>query len=93
MFNGTPYLMASFIDRLRGFKNSPRYSVRQTFIFMCESVIRGDPLDQSPSANALAEQIFLTYFMENFIDLRSDKIVNVRIHLAQTIAMLYDKYE
>ena len=64
--------------------------MRQTFIVMCESVFRGDPKDDSLQAQQEAEQLFIDHFLTCFVELRSDRIVNVRIHVSQTLAMLFD---
>ena len=68
------------MTKVLAFKQSRKYTMRQTFIMMCESVIRGDPNDQSDAAHAQAEAIFLDHFLASFTELQSDRIVNVRIY-------------
>ena len=60
---------------------------------MCESVLRGDPSDQSAAANKEAERIFHDHFMGSFSELQSDRIVNVRLQLSETLGLLYEKNE
>ena len=60
---------------------------------MCESVVRGDPEDQSAAKNKDAERLFKKYFLKNFVELQSDRIVNVRLQLSETLALLYEKNE
>lgn len=60
---------------------------------ICDSVIRGDPDDQSAKATAQAEDIFLEHFLGSFCEMTRDKIVNVRIQLSESLEMLYQKHE
>ena len=60
---------------------------------MCESVVRGDPKDQSAAKNKDAERLFKKYFLKSFVELQSDRIVNVRLQLSETLALLYEKNE
>ena len=48
--NRNQSLIQSFVERVCAFKQSRKYTMRQTFIVMCESVFRGDPKDQSMEA-------------------------------------------
>ena len=89
----TPEYFDPFMEKLLAFKKARKFSMRQTFIMMCESIIRGDPTDQSVTANKEAERIFQEHFMASFIELQSDKIVNVRLQLSETLALLYEKNE
>ena len=86
-------IMVSFMERVRAFKNSRRYTMRQTFIVMCESVFLGDPEDHSDQARKEAEAIFTEHFLSSFVELQSDRIVNVRIHASWTLAILYEQRE
>jgi len=60
---------------------------------MCESVMRGDPDNQSAEALEAAETLFIEHFLKLFTGMTSDKIVNVRIQLAETLSILYEKHE
>ena len=64
-----PEFFNPFMEKLLVFKKAKKFSMRQTFIMMCESVIRGDPDDQSSKANREAERIFADHFMASFIEL------------------------
>lgn len=44
-FSQEPELINSFMEQVRAFKQSRKYTMRQTFIIMCESVIIGDLRD------------------------------------------------
>lgn len=70
----------AFMDKVLAFKRSKKYSMRQTFIVMCESVIAGDLKDSSVQRRVEAERIFYDNFLTGFTELQSDRIVNVRIH-------------
>jgi len=54
----TPEFFNPFMEKVLAFKKARKFSMRQTFVMMCESVVRGDPNDQSASANKEAERIF-----------------------------------
>ena len=60
---------------------------------MCESMVRGDPDDQSAATNRHAERLFKQHFLKSFVELQSDRIVNVRLQLSETLALLYEKNE
>jgi len=62
-------LLDSFMDRIRAFKQSRKYTMRQTFIVMCESVFRGDPGDVSEAGCEESEQIFIEQFLPSFVEL------------------------
>jgi len=88
-FSKEPAQMAALMQRITAFKQSKKFTMRQTFITMCESVILGDPHDQSLPARVLAEQIFADHFLPSFAELKSDRIVNVRLHVSQILAVLF----
>ena len=88
-----PEFFNPFMEKLLVFKKAKKFSMRQTFIMMCESVIRGDPDDQSSKANREAERIFVDHFIPSFIELQSDRIVNVRLQVSETLGLLYEKNE
>ena len=81
-FSTNPNLISAFMERVKAFKQSRKYTMRQTFLVMCESFISGDPDDQSPEANLLSEQIFKAHFLPSFVELQSDKIINVRLQVS-----------
>ena len=68
-FSSNPQLISTFMQQIRAFKQSRKYTMRQTFITMCESVILGDPMDKSPRDNAEAEEIFREHFLTSFVEL------------------------
>ena len=82
-----------FMEKVLAFKQAKKFSMRQAFIMMCESVVRGDPEDQSAAKNKDAERLFKKYFLKSFVELQSDRIVNVRLQLSETLALLYEKNE
>ena len=51
-FASDPDQIGAFMERVRAFKQSRKYTMRQTFLVMCESVINGDPKDQTREATA-----------------------------------------
>ena len=64
--------------------------MRQTFILMCESVFKGET---EGNVDTVAESIFIDHFLDSFTEMVRDKIVNVRLQLAETIAFLYQRHE
>ena len=37
--------------------------------------------------------MFIKYLLDHFIEMQSDKIVNVRLQVSETLALLYEKNE
>ena len=74
-----PEFLDGFMEKVLAFKQAKKFSMRQTFIMMCESMVRGDPDDQSAATNKNAERLFKQYFLKSFVELQSDRIVNVRL--------------
>ena len=89
-FSADPALIKKFMAYVCAFKQSRKYTMRQTFIIMCESVIQGDSIKSgtqtTDEARQQAELIFKEHFLQSFVELQSDKIVNVRLMLSQTLA-------
>ena len=81
------------MERVRAFKQSRKYTMRQTFILMCESVTQSNDNDRDEFGKSKSELIFREHFLESFIELQSDKIVNVRLMLSYTLANLFEKNE
>merc|ERR1712146_675640 len=63
---------------IKGFSQSPRYSNRQTFIAMCEKIMK-------------YPDIFNKHFITYFLKLGEDKVVNVRISVAKVLKKLFKK--
>ena len=51
--------------------------MRQTFLVMCESLFVGDKNDATNEAENA--KLFIDHFLASFVELQSDKIVNVRL--------------
>ncbi|XP_029446852.1 serine/threonine-protein phosphatase 4 regulatory subunit 1 isoform X2 [Rhinatrema bivittatum] len=66
-------LMSELVER---FCCSPKWSGRQTFVFICQAVLEDDclPMDQ-----------FAVHLMPHLLHLASDRIPNVRVLLAKTL--------
>ena len=69
------------MEQVKAFRHSRKYTMRQTFITMCESVLMGD---------AQSESIFIEHFLASFAELQSDRIVNVRLYASQVLARLFE---
>lgn len=54
------------IENIRGFSASTRYTQRQTFLLMCQNLMRN-------------KKLFLEEFAETFLTLAQDSVSNVRI--------------
>jgi len=67
------------MERIRAFKQSKKYTMRQTFVIMCESVIVGNLSDNSALARKEDVKLFIDHFLTSFVELQSDRIVNVRL--------------
>ena len=92
-FSAHPELIGRFMERVRAFKQSRKYTMRQTFILMCESVTQSTDSDKDEFGKSKSEVIFKEHFLESFIELQCDKIVNVRLMLSYTLANLFEKNE
>ena len=92
-FCAHPELIARFMERVRAFKQSRKYTMRQTFIVMCESITQSTDTDTNEEGKSISEVIFKEHFLESFIELKTDKIVNVRLMLSYTLAQLFEKNE
>jgi len=55
------------------FKQSNKYNLRQTFVCMCDSLMD-------------SKDIFIAFFLKEFVELQNDRVVNVRMALSETIA-------
>ena len=72
-------------------KNNTTFTNRQTFVCMIESILVDFcelPECASESKSDLIESIIIKYFEKDLIDLSKDKVVNVRIKLADTFMVL-----
>ena len=79
-FLNSSYLQ-EFISQMKEFKMSNRYNYRQAFVCMIESIF----LDFCDSANGLdlIQEIVVPYFIQDLIEISQDRVVNVRIQLAE----------
>lgn len=73
--SGTPSLFDDFLVKLRLFRSSTKFNLRQTFLYQCSSLLH-------PSS----EHLFLGHFLGDFISLANDKVVNVRMSLAEVLS-------
>jgi len=78
------------MERIKAFKQSKKYTMRQTFLIMCESVFVGDKNGSSSVRTAEDVKLFVDYFLASFVELQSDKIVNVRLQVCQALALLFE---
>uniref|UniRef100_A0A8C8SNC8 Serine/threonine-protein phosphatase 4 regulatory subunit 1 n=1 Tax=Pelusios castaneus TaxID=367368 RepID=A0A8C8SNC8_9SAUR len=73
----TPTFMVDLTNELvEKFCKCPKWSGRQTFVFICQTVIEDDclPMDQ-----------FAVYLLPHLLHLASDRVPNVRVLLAKTL--------
>ncbi|XP_056377542.1 serine/threonine-protein phosphatase 4 regulatory subunit 1 isoform X2 [Hyla sarda] len=73
----TPTLALDLMNKLvEQFCRSPKWSGRQTFVFICQGLIEDDclPMEQ-----------FAMYLMPHLLQLASDRVPNVRVLLAKTL--------
>eukprot|EP01016_Furgasonia_blochmanni_P039261 TRINITY_DN4857_c0_g1_i7.p1 TRINITY_DN4857_c0_g1~~TRINITY_DN4857_c0_g1_i7.p1 ORF type:complete len:419 (-),score=52.76 TRINITY_DN4857_c0_g1_i7:93-1310(-) len=66
----------NLIETIRLFSNSPKYTQRQAFIYMCKNLMN-------------YREIFEKHFLDCFYNLRDDKIPNVRIAVAKVLNAHY----
>ena len=74
--SGSPALLDDFLANLRLFRASAKYNLRYTFLYQCLSLLH-------PSS----EPLFLSHFLGDFISLANDKVVNVRMSLAEVLSL------
>lgn len=67
----------AFVEGCIEFKKSPKYNLRQTFVWMCDGLMRS-----STDYGCLFKDVFLQHFFE----MLTDKVVNVRMTLALVLA-------
>lgn len=76
-------------------KTSTTYTNRQTFVSMIESILKD--FCELPQENQtkvdLIEGVIIKHFQKDLIDISKDKVVNVRIQLADSFYTLQEKYE
>ena len=81
---------------MRLFKESNKYNYRQTFIGMIQSIFCDFCQVKPLSDKNLIEMILVNHFSNDIIDLSKDKVVNVRLCLAEAFYYLHktlDKLE
>lgn len=74
-------LFKDFITKILLFSTSNKYNLRQTFIYMCLSVMKFKE-DQSAS-----REIFVKHFMNELVRLSTDRVVNVRMCLSEVLSL------
>ena len=79
--SGSPALLDDFLANLRLFRASAKFNLRQTFLYQCLSLLH-------PSS----EPLFLAHFLGDFISLANDKVVNVRMSLAEVLSLHVKKH-
>lgn len=83
------YFLDNFINEMTFFQTSKTYTHRQTFIAMIKSILidfcKIDVSDTpAPGSDLnLIEAIVIKYFEKGLLDLSTDKVVNVRVSLAE----------
>ena len=89
--------LTQFVDQMKQFKESNRYNFRQSFVGMVQSILvdfcyvnESEP--QNKRTN-LIEKIIFQYFQKDLVDLSVDRVVNVRLYLAEAFYRFYKKYE
>ena len=45
LLESSPEFLSPFMEKVYAFRQAKKFSMRQTFIMMCESMVRGDPDD------------------------------------------------
>jgi hypothetical protein len=83
--SGDSKYIESFIDQMRLLKESSTYVHRQSFCGMVQSIFCCDDPE-------LIGSILVKHFQRDIIDLSIDKVVNVRISLAEAFYKLTKKY-
>jgi len=68
----------SIIENVKGFSQSNRFTNRQSFIAMCEKIMKDADL-------------FINHFLVNFAPLAEDKVANVRIAVAKALEKAFKK--
>lgn len=79
------FFLDNFINEMTFFQSSRTFTHRQTFICMIKSIILNFcsiNIDSSCDLN-LIDSIVIKYFEKGLLDLSKDKVVNVRISLAE----------
>lgn len=71
---------------MRLLKNSSTYTHRQSFCGMIQSIFCHDDPD-------LINQVLIKYFLRDIEELSKDRVVNVRISLAESFYKLVKKYQ
>jgi len=80
-------IIANFMEQLKYFKDSPSCQHRQTFVCMMQSILC-DYFDVDAQVEEgrridLIELIVVKKFQKDLVELSKDKVVNVRIQLAE----------
>ena len=76
-------------------KTSTTYTNRQAFVSMIESILKDFcelPQENQTKAD-LIEGVIIKHFHKDLLDISKDKVVNVRIQLADSFYTLQEKYE
>jgi len=78
---------------------SQRSYHRQTFVLMMQNLIadtvpclKADPFSDD-SSNMVAEAIFEVHFKPCFVAMQTDKIINVRMLVSETLGMMFKRHE
>ena len=93
------FFLDNFINEMTFFQSSKTYTHRQTFICMIKSIFLdfcNIDVSDSPAPGSdlnLIEAIIIKYFQQGLLDLSTDKVVNVRISLAECFNSVQLKLE
>lgn len=89
--------LTQFVDQMKQFKESNRYNFRQSFVGMIQSILIDfcdvNENDPSNKRTNLIEKIIFQFFQKDLIDLSTDKVVNVRLYLAEAFYRFYKRFE
>lgn len=77
--------LKGFIEEMRLLKSSKTFVHRQSFCGMVQSILSSDDLE-------ITKQFLIKNFLPDLQDLSTDKVINVRITLAQAFNCLLKKY-
>lgn len=97
------FFFDSLINEMKFFKNSKTFTHRQTFVGMIKSMLLDFCQIQTAEQNQvefngarkfnLIESVVIKHFQNDLVELSQDKVVNVRISLAECFFCLQERLE
>lgn len=79
--NENPTLFDEFLQKVLMFRKSNKYNLRQTFICMCASLMN----------EPACKDLFVKYFLCELLELQTDRVINVRMQLSESLATHHKK--